>query len=59
MLGTLSQHTLEAHSGNLSADVVAVDERRVTGYCRLLSEEFLNLGGLLLDVKGEGLLVSQ
>ena len=55
VLGTLSKHTLEAHSGNLCTDIVAVDKRRVTGHSRTLAEEFLDLVGLLLHVTGKGL----
>ena len=59
MLGTLGEHALEAHSGNLATNVVAVDERRVACNGRLLSEELLNLGTLFLDVKGERFLIGQ
>ena len=59
MLCTFGEHALEAHSGNLGTNIVAIDERRVTGHRRFLSEQFLNLRSLLLHIKGEGLLVWQ
>ena len=59
VLGTLGQHALKAHSSNLGTNVVAVNERGVTGHCGFLTKQLLNLRCLFLHVEGEGLLIGQ
>ena len=59
MLGTLGEHALESHGSSLSADVVAIDERRVAQHLRCLSEILFNLLHLFLHINGEALLVGK
>ena len=59
VLGTLGKHTDESHVGNIVTDIIAVDERRVTQYGRLLSEIFLYLGALAHHLVLETCLINQ
>ena len=59
VLGTLGKHTFEAHGSHLSADVVAIDERRVTEHLWLLAEVVFHLLALFLHVGSERLLVGE
>ena len=59
VLSTLGEHTDESHVGNIVTDIIAVDERRVAQYGRLLSEIFLNLSTLAHHLILETCLINQ